>query len=187
MCLVSLEDPGLTVFPTHRLAKGRGLERYEKLGQALKTHFDIERVPTEDIAPPASDGPLELGYIDSHFKQAFRARLKSQAIADEALADQPDAIKHLDTAVLESLLLKDVLELTEDDISHLHDFGYARDAAQAVEMVTSGEYDVAFVLRPTPVEQVRAVAASGVNMPPKSTYFFPKIPTGLLFNPLDAE
>ena len=187
MCLVALEDPGLTVFPTHRLAKGRGLERYEQLGQALKEHFDIERVATDDIAPPASDGPLELGYIDSHFKQAFRARLKDQAIADAALPGAPEAIRRLDTAVLEALLLQGVLDLTEDDISHLHDFGYARDAAQAVELVASGEFDVAFVLRPTPVEQVRAVAASGVNMPPKSTYFFPKIPTGLLFNPLDAE
>ena len=187
MCLVALEDPGLTVFPTHRLAKGRGLERYERLGQALTEHFDVERVPTDEIAPPPSDGPLELGYIDSHFKQAFHARLKDQAIADRVLPDAPDAIRHLDTAVLEALLLQGVLELTEDDISHLHDFGYARDAAQAVELVTSEAFDVAFVLRPTPVEQVRAVAASGVNMPPKSTYFFPKIPTGLLFNPLDAE
>ena len=187
MCLVSLEDPGLTVFPTHRLAKGRGLERYERLGEVLRDSFDIEQIPLDQIAPPPSDGPLELGYIDSRFKTAFRARLKDQAIADSALPDAPDAIRRLDTAVLEALLLQGALELTEDDISHLHDFGYARDAAQAVELVTSDEFDVAFLLRPTPVEQVRAVAASGVNMPPKSTYFFPKIPTGLLFNPLDAE
>ena len=187
MCLVALEDPGLTVFPTHRLAKGRGLERYERLGRALKEHFDVERIPTDEIAPPPSDGPLELGYLDSHLKQAFRLRLKDQRTADEALPQAPDALRRLDTAVLEALILQGVLELTEDDISHLRDFGYARDAAQAVELVTSGAYDVAFVLRPTPVEQVRAVAASGVNMPPKSTYFFPKIPTGLLFNPLDAE
>ena len=187
MCLVALEDPGLTVFPTHRLARGRGLERYERLGQALEEHFDIERVTTDELAPPASDGPLVMGYLDSHSKQAFRVRLKEQATADRALPDAPDAIKRLDTAVLEALILEGVLELTEDDISHLRDFGYARDARQAVQLVESGQYDVAFLLRPTPVDQVRAVAASGENMPPKSTYFFPKIPTGLLFNPLDAE
>ena len=49
----------------------------------------------------------------------------------------------------------------------------------------AGEYDLAFLLRPTPVEQVRAVAAAGETMPPKSTYFYPKIPTGLVFNPLE--
>ena len=51
----------------------------------------------------------------------------------------------------------------------------------------SGEFDLAFLLRPTPVQQVREVAASGASMPPKSTYFFPKLLTGLLFNPLHAE
>jgi uncharacterized protein (DUF1015 family) len=52
--------------------------------------------------------------------------------------------------------------------------------------VTSGEFDVGFLLRPTPVEQVREIAAAGQSMPPKSTYFFPKVPTGLLFHPLDG-
>jgi uncharacterized protein (DUF1015 family) len=51
-------------------------------------------------------------------------------------------------------------------------------------MVASGEYEAAFLMRPTPVAQVRDVAAAGENMPPKSTYFFPKLLTGLLFNPL---
>ena len=54
----------------------------------------------------------------------------------------------------------------------------------AYAMVTSGDYEAAFLMRPTPVEQVREVAAAGENMPPKSTYFFPKLLTGLLFNPL---
>jgi uncharacterized protein (DUF1015 family) len=86
--------------------------------------------------------------------------------------------------VLEALLLKGPLGLSDDDISHLHDFGYARDARQAVELVRGGEFDVAFLLRPTPVAQIREIAAAGQNMPPKSTYFHPKVPTGLLLNPL---
>ncbi len=57
-------------------------------------------------------------------------------------------------------------------------------AEQARALVESGAYDLAFLLRPTPVDQVRAVAAAGATMPPKSTYFFPKVPTGLLFNAL---
>jgi uncharacterized protein (DUF1015 family) len=85
---------------------------------------------------------------------------------------------------LEALLLKGALGLSDEDISHLHDFRYARSAGEAIELVQSGEYDVAFLLRPTPVAQVRDVAAAGENMPPKSTFFFPKLLTGLLFNPL---
>jgi uncharacterized protein (DUF1015 family) len=97
----------------------------------------------------------------------------------------PPAYRRLDAGILETLLLKGALELTDDDISHLNDFGYARDAGQALELVESGAFDVAFLLRPTPVQQVRDIAAEGQSMPPKSTYFFPKVLTGLLFSPLE--
>jgi uncharacterized protein (DUF1015 family) len=62
--------------------------------------------------------------------------------------------------------------------------GYARSDGEALALVLSGAYDAAFFLRATPVGQVQEVAAAGINMPPKTTYFFPKIPTGLVFNPL---
>jgi uncharacterized protein (DUF1015 family) len=184
MCLVALEDPGLTVFPTHRLVRGLDTERQEALAQALRRDFHIEEVALEELVPPASDGPLQLGYIDSHFQRPFRLALKDQAIADAALPDRSDAYRRLDTGVLETLILKGPLGLDDEDISHLRDFGYARDGADAIARVRSGEYDVAFLMRPTPVAQVQAVAAAGENMPPKSTYFFPKLLTGLLFNPL---
>jgi uncharacterized protein (DUF1015 family) len=86
--------------------------------------------------------------------------------------------------VLEALLLKGPLELTDDDISHLKGLGYARGAEEALALVDSGAYDAAFLMRPTPIAQVKEVAAAGEHMPPKSTYFFPKLLTGLLFNPL---
>jgi len=76
------------------------------------------------------------------------------------------------------------LGMSEDDISHLNGLDYARDTAQARERVEAGEAEAAFFMSPTPVEHVRDVAAAGVNMPPKSTYFFPKVLTGELFNPL---
>jgi uncharacterized protein (DUF1015 family) len=185
MCLVALEDPGLTVFPTHRLAKGLDSAHQEGLAAAIKRDFEIDRVDRDDLAPPQSDGPLTLGYIDSHLKIPFRLRLKDQAIADAALADMPEAYRRLDAGVLETLLLKGALDLTDDDISHLNNFGYARDADQALKLIDDASFDVAFLLRPTPIQQVRDVAASGQSMPPKSTYFFPKVLTGLVFNPLE--
>jgi len=185
MCLVALEDPGLTVFPTHRLVRGLEPARQEALAAAIRRDFEAVEVDRQEISPPAGEGPLELGYIDSHFKRPFRLRLRDQAIADAALADHSDAYRRLDAAVLEALLLKGAVGLTDDDISHLNGFGYARDAREALALIDSGEYDAAFLLRPTPIEQVREVAAAGETMPPKSTYFFPKVPTGLVFNPLE--
>ncbi|HEV3002143.1 MAG TPA: DUF1015 domain-containing protein [Solirubrobacteraceae bacterium] len=181
MDLVALEDPGLTVFPTHRLVTNRGLERYEALAGTLREHFEIEEVTLEDLAPPPSDGPTQLGYLDGHFRRPFR--LTHRGAPPEGLTGP---LARFDTAILESLILKGPLGLTDDDIDHLRDFGYARDAEEAKRLVLDGEYDVAFLLRPPPVATIREVAAAGQNMPPKSTYFFPKVPTGLLFHSLDG-
>ena len=82
------------------------------------------------------------------------------------------------------MILKGTLEISDAQIDHLEGLRYARDAKEALALVERGEYDVAFFTAPLPIEQVRAVAAAGENMPPKSTYFFPKVPTGLVFNPL---
>jgi uncharacterized protein (DUF1015 family) len=184
MCLVALEDPGLTVFPTHRLVRGLDEVRRQALAQALQRDFEIAEVPLAQIAPPAGGGLLELGYVDGQDERVFRLTLKDQAIADAALPGTSEAYRHLDTGVLETLLLKGALGLSDEDISHFNGLFYARDTAEALAMVRSGEYDAAFLMRPTPVAQVRDVAAAGENMPPKSTYFFPKLLTGLLFSPL---
>jgi uncharacterized protein (DUF1015 family) len=184
MCLVALQDEGLTVFPTHRLIKDTTPATQEALGSTLRRLFEVEEIGHDRLRPPDGDGPLAMGYIDAHFKRAFRLTLKDQATADQALDGMPEAYRRLDTAVLEALVLEGPLGLTEDDIAHLRGLGYSRTDDEALQLVLSGEYDAAFFLRSTPVQQVRDVAAAGVNMPPKSTYFFPKVPTGLLFNPL---
>jgi uncharacterized protein (DUF1015 family) len=184
MCLVALQDPGLTVFPTHRLVNRLDASKRSALAQALERDFVVERVAPEDVAPAPGDGPLALGYVDSQDERAYRLTLKDQAIADAALSGHSEAYRHLDTGVLETLLLKGALGLSDDDISHFNGLFYARDTAEALAKVRSGEYDAAFLMRPTPISQVRDVAAEGENMPPKSTYFFPKLLTGLLLNPL---
>jgi uncharacterized protein (DUF1015 family) len=87
--------------------------------------------------------------------------------------------------VLEALVLKGALGMSEDDISHFNGLNYSKDARDAREAVADGRADAAFFMRATPVEQVREVAEAGESMPPKSTFFFPKVPTGLVFNPLE--
>ncbi|HEY4450145.1 MAG TPA: DUF1015 domain-containing protein [Solirubrobacteraceae bacterium] len=184
MCLVALEDPGLTVFPTHRLVTGLDDARREALEQALSRDFEITEVSAEAATPEPGRGALELGLIDRGGTRARRLRLREQAIADAALAGHSQAYRELDTGVLETLLLKNALGFSDEDIAHFNGMFYARDTSEARAMVASGDYEAAFLMRPTPVAQVREVAAAGENMPPKSTFFFPKLLTGLLFNPL---
>jgi uncharacterized protein (DUF1015 family) len=184
MCLVALQDPGLTVFPTHRLVRGLRPEQHEALATVLRRDFEIERLDDTARLAPAASRAVRIGYIDAHFKQPFMLTLRDPAIADAALPGRAEPYRRLDTAVLEAIILRGALEMTDDDIDHLDGLGYARDFHQALELVQSAEYDAAFFMAPTPVERVHEVAAAGESMPPKSTYFFPKVPTGLLFNPL---
>src|SRR3954451_20033490 len=188
MCLVALQDEGLTVFPTHRLVTDvKDSDKQVRLGSRLRELVDIEPIDQSELRPPDENGPrgpLQMGYIDSFHKSAYRLTLKDQAVADKALEEFPEPYRHLDTAILEALVIKGPAGLTDDDIDHKHGLDYSRTDDEALEMVLDGRADCAFFLRSSPVQQVRDIAAAGVNMPPKSTFFFPKVPTGLLFNPL---
>ena len=188
MCLVALQDPGLTIFPTHRLLRDvKDPAVQERLGAYLREAFEVTPIDKAQLRPPddpTASTPLTMGYIDAHHRQAYRLVLEDQATADAALAGYPEPYRHLDTAVLEALILQGVLGMTEDSIAHLDGLGYSRTDDEALALVESGDYDCAFFLRGSPVQQVRDIAAAGVNMPPKSTFFYPKVPTGLMFNPL---
>jgi len=184
MCLVALEDPGLTIFPTHRLVTGLDEARQRSLQEELERDFDGEEVALDQIAPDPGDGVLRLGYFNRADEVPRRLTLKDQQIADQALAGHASPYLELDTGVLEALVLKGALGFSDEDISHFNGMFYARDTEEALSMVRSGAFDAAFLMRPTTVEQTRELAAAGENMPPKSTFFFPKLLTGLLFNPL---
>jgi len=184
MCLVALQDPGLTIFPTHRLVKNLTPDQHETLATAIRRDFDVEPLESTEELIPTPDDHVRIGYIDAHFRRPFMLTLKDQSIADDALRNHAEPYRRLDTAVLEALILKGALGMTDDDIDHLNGLGYARDSAQALELISAADYDAAFFMAPIPVGRVQAVAASGESMPPKSTYFFPKVPTGLVFNSL---
>jgi uncharacterized protein (DUF1015 family) len=189
MCLVALQDPGLTVFPTHRLVTGLDQGRREALRAAIERDWEAAPVAPEALEPEGDGGGgpgrVQIGYYDAHHRRPLMLTLRDQAIADAALPGRPEAYRRLDTAVLEALILQGALGMTEDDISHFNGLDYARTAEQARERVDAGEAEAAFFMRGTPVSQVRDVAAAGESMPPKSTYFFPKVLTGMVFNPLD--
>jgi uncharacterized protein (DUF1015 family) len=185
MCLVALEDPGLTVFPTHRLVRGLTPDQHQALASVIER--DFEREPLEDISalePRGDSDAVRIGYLDALSVRPYMLTLKDPAIADAALPDRAEPYRRLDTAVLEAVILKGALGMSDDDIDHMAGLGYARDFSQALELVQSGAYDAAFFMGATPVRRIQEVAAAGESMPPKSTYFFPKLLTGLLFNPL---
>jgi uncharacterized protein (DUF1015 family) len=188
MALTGLDDPGLTVFPTHRLLSdfAEDPKRQQRLGEGLRDLFEATEVPLERLDPLGEEGVGVFGLYDTHHRRAFRLRLREEAVArlDEELAGKPEAYRRLDAAILETLVLKGIAGLSEEDILAKRGLGYAKSVEDSLSLLEAGTYDVAFVLRPIPVDQVRAICESEENMPPKSTYFFPKVLTGLVFNPV---
>lgn len=186
MALTGLDDPGLTVFPTHRLLSGFAAdpERQRALGNGLRELFEVTEVDRDQVDPGGEDGVGVFGLYDSFHKQAYRLRLKDVAELDRRLEGKPEPYRRLDSAILETLVLKGLAGLSDHDIDDRNGLEYAKSVPEALARVDSGDYDVAFIQRPVPVEQVKAVAETDENMPPKSTYFFPKVMTGIVFSPV---
>jgi uncharacterized protein (DUF1015 family) len=186
MSLTGLDDPGLTVFPTHRLLSGfaEDPDKQQRLGNGLRELFDVEEVSREEIDPAGAEGVGVFGFIDSFHKRPFRLRLKDTAELDRILAGKSEAYRRLDSAILETLVLKGLVGMSDHDIDERNGLEYAKSVQAALQMVDEGGYDVAFIQRGVPVEQVKAICNTDTVMPPKSTYFFPKVMTGFAFNPV---
>src|SRR5215207_1384949 len=161
MCLVALEDPGLTVLPTHRLVTGLKDDsaRQEALAAAIRRDFELVELDDERalVPEPARDGRVHIGFIDAHFKRPFMLTLKDPSVADAALPDRAAPYRRLDTAVLEAILLKGPLGMTDATIDHLDGLGYARDFDEALARIHDESADVGFFMGATPIAHVQEV------------------------------
>lgn len=182
MALTGLDDPGLTVFPIHRLLSG--LTDPDLADRFHRGIDEIFETVTEGESDPADlDGIGCFGLVEATGTRRL-LRLREPASFETLMEGRSEAYRELDSAILEKAVLGGILGLSEADVEAKKGIGYAKSIDEAEAEVESGLAQAAFILRPTPIERVRAVAAAGETMPPKSTYFFPKIPTGIAFNPL---
>ena len=186
--LASRRDEGLVVLPTHRLLHSHQGFSVEQVLQAARAHFILEARPlagAEEIegllAHRGGQAPtlaLLAGSGPVHY-------LTLRPDAD--LAAIPVALRGLETALLEHLILRGALGLSHESITRQENLRYVHDLEEALRCVAAGESQAAFLLNPTRVEEIVAVAASGESMPQKSTFFHPKVPTGLVLNPIDPD
>ena len=184
MMCVAMSDPGLYILPTHRLIQeAHGLSKEAFLNDAGK-FFDIADASEAQLLKLAEEetGPVKFGVI---FKDGSRkiVTVKPAATA-EMKRVQPaksDAWRSLDVSVLQELVLKGILRLSEEKVLRKEGVSYTPDTRQALNKVSAGPgYVMGFILRPTSIQQVRDVASGGEKMPQKSTYFYPKLLTGLV-------
>lgn len=186
MALTGLDDPGLTVFPTHRLLTGLSgdPDLRDRFDRGLAEAFEMEETDLDGIDPEGRDGVGCFGYADGVTGRHYRLTLRDPGTLDRIMEGRSEAYRHLDAAILEKVVLDGILGMSEADVEAKRGIGYARSVGAALGALDDRGSQAAFILRATPVEQVRAVAAAGETMPPKSTYFFPKLLSGMAFNPL---
>ncbi|MFZ5799448.1 MAG: DUF1015 domain-containing protein [Desulfobulbaceae bacterium] len=204
MYLCAAEDEGLSVLPTHRLLRYPGSLSADRCVARLRQGLGVEEIrgATREVLMAevlarmnewamTSEVPV-FGLYHPGEDRCFLLTLQDEYEQYAALADKPRVLRSLDVVVLSELLINDLLELdhhritTEKLISYFSDPDEAIDVAVKRSVDEEGSTQLLFLLNPTRVSQVTAVADSGQIMPHKSTYFFPKILTGLLINKLEA-
>jgi hypothetical protein len=171
----------LVVLPTHRVADAAGEFDPQYFISSLSTHFEVSELPSGQFSDVVGslDAPAFIFTTRGHGTPLL-ARVRSDVDLDSVMpSGRSAAWKSLDVAVLQELVLNPLLDIHPDRPETLERLRFVKDASEALS--STPEHDVAFVLRPTRMEQLRAVALAGETMPQKSTYFYPKLLSGLVF------
>ena len=182
MTFVNIDAPGITILPTHRVVFG--LESFKTADFLAKASefFTVTPLDSADLKPltDAKGTAFLVATRDgNHLLQAKPDAIKA------ALSDIPARQAQLDVVQLHSILLDRILGLSQERITQLGNVHFIREANEAVELVHAGKADVAFLINPVTMDQLRDISLSGDVMPQKSTDFYPKLLSGLAIYALD--
>ena len=182
MTFVNMDAPGITILPTHRVV--HGLEGFsgEEFANKAAEFFTIAKLDTVDLSTLSS---LQgVAFIAVTKAGAYLMRARSEAVA-KALSGISHRQAELDVVQLHTVVLDKLLGLSQETITRLGNVRYIREADEAIGQVDSGEADVAFLIKPITLDQLRDISLSGDVMPQKSTDFYPKLLSGLAIYALD--
>jgi uncharacterized protein (DUF1015 family) len=196
MYLSSIQDPGLMILPAHRLLPEVAPAIRHRFLERARSFFEVkpmeERAGKEQAVDSlldqlASTPPGEALVVAMKGAEA-PALLQLKPGKKETLYSKatPDLLKEIDVTLLTEFIFPKLLELSPaqlDDVNCVH---YDHNARAALEGVSCGQYDMAFIIKPTPIASVRRIADAGQVMPRKTTYFAPKVITGLVMHALDT-
>ncbi len=180
MALFNMESEGLCILPTHRAL--RDLESFEaaRFLERLRGHFRVTEVAgEEELARALRSGRQRLGMVTG---QPFSTFLLEPGPRLPGSMDRIQGpARELDVNLLHSGILEPLLRVGRAELASQKHVDYFRDRGELLELLRQGRYQVAFLLNPTRLEQVREISERGERMPQKSTDFFPKLLTGLVF------
>jgi uncharacterized protein (DUF1015 family) len=187
------DDPNLLVFPTHRHVHSLPAFDFEELCKNAASLFDVSRLPggasagvlTAALADAGKSGPSLVACSGDGKAALFTLKKDADLAAHPVLGKRPDPLRRTDVAVLHMGVLEPMLGITPEAQAAKTNIYYPQDAAAALGELRSGKGQVLFLMNATPVAQVREVAEAGEVMPQKSTFFYPKVLTGLCIHTLE--
>lgn len=176
--LVNIEDPGLVILPTHRLIMNIDNFNLVSFLESTERYFEIKKTTAKTMLEDLETCKAHaFGFYSA--QTAYVLTLKSLDPMKKLLGDKSDAYRNLDVAILHTLLIEEILGIAADSIeNHVR---YERSLPVTFKRVQNGEFQLAFIMNPTRPEQVRDIALKKERMPQKSTDFFPKLISGLVF------
>jgi uncharacterized protein (DUF1015 family) len=188
MTMVPMESRGLVILPTHRIVHGLPTFDRERMLEAAERFFAIDRIDLRTENRSATTLLSEAGAGGTAFVAVTRQgpylmRARESAVQD-ALEQLPDMQRNLDVVQLHRIMLERVLGISEEAIRNQQHIRYERDAFEAISWVRQGA-NVAFLMNPAKIEQVRDIAFAGEVLPQKSTDFYPKLLSGLTIYALE--
>jgi uncharacterized protein (DUF1015 family) len=180
MELVEFSDPGLIVLPLHRLVRGILHSNLVNLVDRFRGFFKVEMVAlrTGSLALPA-DSCLGVLGVEPDSLVVLKRR-HDVALGTMMPISRSQTYRQLGVSILNHIVFDGVLSEAKDI-----EVTYTVDPEEARQQIREGEYQLAFLLHPPQIEMIKAIADAEDRMPPKSTYFSPKLPAGLVINPLD--
>jgi len=186
MTLTACDDPGLVILPTHRVVKRLATASIAAFRERAGQVFQIEEFNDRRslYARLKSSGPGTLAVALQGDATLHLLRLKDPGAMATIAPAMPAAIRELDVSLLHAVVFERILGLGEAEVKAGGNVEYTIDAEAALEAVASGQASGAFLLNPPSIGDVERVSDTGATMPEKSTYFFPKLLTGLVMNPL---
>ncbi len=181
----SADQRGLSIMPIHRIVRLAQEIPADSFLKDIKEFFDLEKIKDKNrfffLLEKGGSCEHVIGmYRD---KSYFLLRLKNIRILDKEMGDKPKEYRSLDVAILNQLIFKKILGITPDDKDVIR---YSANPEECIEEADSNPKALAFFLNPVKIENIMAVALKGNKMPPKSTYFYPKVLSGLLVHKHDS-
>jgi len=188
MMLVDMQNEGLVVFPTHRIIKGINNFNSESLIQKCQNYFDLEKFSGKNdvltkLELKYNQGKKAFGYFDGKEYKILTLKMDTSDVTQ--LSDLDPSLRTLDVSILHTLILENLLGIDKENMANQTNLKYTRDAQEAVDSVNNGFANCCFIINPTRISEIADVAAAGEKMPQKSTYFYPKLITGLVMNKID--